>query len=365
MDDIKISDVINFLEQFAHPFYQENYDNAGLNVGDADQKLTRGLICLDVTDSILDEAIAAGANLIVSHHPLIFHPIKQLTGTNRVERLVMKAIEHHICLYSMHTNLDNIRMGVNQRFADLLELQDTSILCPADNQLLKLAVTVPNHYAQIVRDAIFSAGGGCIGNYDCCSFNQTGFGTFKAGKHTRPFVGKQGEIHREEETKIEVIFPKYLKNKIIAALKEKHPYEEIAYDLLVLANKNPLAGSGLIGELKEKMTFENFMLFLKEKMQLKCVKCSNVKGKMVKKVAICGGSGAFLIPYAIEQHADVFVSSEFHHHDFLDNLDRLPIADIGHYESEIQTKMLIFEKLNEKFSNFAVSKQEVNPADYL
>ncbi|MBO4739792.1 MAG: Nif3-like dinuclear metal center hexameric protein [Bacteroidales bacterium] len=359
-----INDVIKILESWSNPAYQESYDNAGLIVGNANQELLGGLICLDLTPKVFQEALEKKANLIISHHPLIFNPIKKLNGKNNAEKIIMEAIKHDICIYAMHTNLDNIFSGVNHAFASALQLQHTAILSPKDQQLKKLVTFAPTRYAETIRQALFEVGGGNIGNYNSCSFNQMGFGTFKAEANAQPFVGQIGELHHEEEMKIEMVFPAVLQNTMIQTLQKVHPYEEVAFDIINLANTNPYIGAGMIGDLQTSMDLEQFIRFLKQQLSLSVVKCSNCQSKKIKKVAICGGSGSFLIPAAMNRHADIFISSEFKHNHFIDTQNQLILVDIGHYESEIATKKLIFAKLIEKFSNFAVSVLEENPVKY-
>ena len=360
-----IAEVVHHLETIAPPCYQESYDNSGLQVGDANNVVSKGLICLDLTPSVMKEALEMGANLIITHHPLIFNPLKKIAGTSVCEKLVIEAIKNDIAVYSMHTNLDNAIIGVNAAFAEKLHLKNVRPLRKNNRILLKLITFVPAEQAQNVRESLFNAGAGHIGNYRKCSYNLDGIGTFEGNENANPFVGKKNEIHYENETRIEVILPIHLKNKIIDALIAAHPYEEPAYDLLLLENSSNEIGAGLIGELENEMSELDFLHFLKKQMQLKCVKHSQLRQKTVKKAAICGGSGAFLIPDAVKERADVFISSEMKHNQFIDHHCSILLADIGHFESEIETKNRIYEFLIEKFSIFANSKAERNPVAYL
>ena len=360
-----VNQVIQHLEEIAPLSYQESYDNAGLLIGNREMHVKKGLICLDVTQCVINEAIEKGANLIVSHHPLIFNPLKKITGGSPCENSIIQAIKHDIAIYAMHTNLDNIACGVNKLFAEKLQLQNCKILKSANENLCKLITYTPNDYVKSVKEALFKVGAGKIGNYDACSYNSEGYGTFRANEHANPFVGEKSEIHREKEIRTEVIFPSYLKNQILQALIEAHPYEEPAYDIIALTNANPLVGAGMIGELQTTVDELEFLHFVKDRMQVGCIKHSKLHHGKIKKVAICGGSGAFLIQDAIRQKADIFISSEFKHNHYLDFGNRILLADIGHFESEIQTKHLLFDILIEKFSNFAVSENEKNPILYL
>jgi dinuclear metal center YbgI/SA1388 family protein len=360
-----INHVIQYLEEIAPLSYQESFDNAGLLIGDRNAVLQKGLICLDVTQAVMNEAIAKKVNLIVSHHPFIFNPLKKITGNSVCENIIIQAIKNDIAIYAIHTNLDNISQGVNRRFVEKLGLNNCRILKPVQGNLCKLVTYIPEKQADDVRNALFAAGAGKIGNYDACSYNSEGYGTFRANEKANPFVGEKFEIHKEKEIRVEVIFSDFLKSKIITTLIKSHPYEEPAYDIIPLENFNPLVGSGMIGELETTIDETEFLHFVKNNMQVACIKHSKLRNKKIKKVALCGGSGAFLVGDAIRQHADIFISSEFKHNHFIDFADTILLADIGHYESEIQTKHLLHDVLIEKFSNFVSSENEQNPISYL
>ena len=357
---MKIKDVITSLEAMAPPSLQEGYDNAGLITGDENAECTGILISLDATTAVVDEAIKKGCNLIVSHHPIVFSGLKKITGKNYVQKAVINAIKNDIALYAIHTNLDNVLNGVNGKIAELLELKNISVLAPKENQLKKLFTFVPVTDADKVRQAIFDAGGGHIGNYEECSFNAEGFGTFKGGVNTDPYVGKPGELHRENEIKVEVIFPAWLESRIIKNLLAAHPYEEVAYDIIRLENRFSSIGSGVIGELNEPIDETSFLKTLKEKFKLKVIKHTELLNKPISKIAVCGGAGSFLISSALAAGADCFITSDIKYHEFFDANDRMVIADIGHYESEQFTINLLQEFLEQKFPTFAVLKTEVN-----
>lgn len=334
---MKIKDIVCALERFAPLPLQDGWDNAGLQVGLTEAEVTGALLCLDVTEAVVDEAVELGYNLIVSHHPLIFGGLKSITGRNYVERCVMKAIQHGIAICSHHTNMDNATGGVNHRIAEKLGLKNLRFLAPKEESLLKLVTFVPTAQADKVRQALFDAGCGCIGGYDSCSYNLMGEGTFRAGEGSNPFCGSIGELHREIEVRIETIVPEYLKGKVVRALLETHPYEEPAYDLYPLKNQWMQAGSGLIGELPEEMTTDKFLQLVKETFQAGCVKFNDYKGKTLRTIALCGGSGAFLLPKAIGQGADAFLTGEFKYHDYFGHEEDLLMVEIGHFESEQYT----------------------------
>ena len=363
---MQIAEIISFLETLAHPSLQEHYDNTGLITGNADWECN-GIICsLDSTEDVIKEAVEKKCNLVIAHHPIIFGGLKKINGKNYVEKTIIAAIKNDIAIYAIHTNLDNISNGVSGKMAKMIGLQNTSILSSKDNTLKKLFVFVPIKKSSELRDAIFAAGGGQIGNYSECSFNSEGTGTFKAGGGSNPYVGDIGEQHQEKEIKVEVIFSSFLENKIIAAMKAAHPYEEVAYDIVDLSNSHPETGAGIIGELGESMNEKSFLEHLKTIFGLKVIRHTALRNKPVKKVALCGGAGSFLISNALRSSTDVFITADVKYHEFFDANGRIVVADIGHYESEQFTIDLLQEILEQKFPNFAVLKTGVNtnPVQY-
>lgn len=364
---MKLKEITDHLESVAPLSYQESYDNAGLICGEPGMEITAALICLDSTEAVLDEAIAIGCNLIIAHHPIVFSGLKKFNGKTYVERVIMKAIRSNIAIYAAHTNLDNIHTGVNAKIAEKLGLKNCKVLLPTRSKIKRLITFCPEDHAEKVRNAIFAAGAGAIGNYDECSFNSNGVGTFRAGENTNPYVGKPGEQHHEKEVKIETIIPSHLQEKILTAMRKAHPYEEVAYDLIPLDNFNQEVGAGMIGELEIEMEEMNFLSHVKTVMAAKNLRFTALKNKKVKKIALCGGSGSFLLPDAIRAGADVFVSADFKYHQFFDSDNQIVIADIGHYESEQFTSELFYDILRKKFSTFALhlSKINTNPINYL
>jgi dinuclear metal center YbgI/SA1388 family protein len=363
---MKISEIIQFLEAVAPPRFQESYDNAGLLMGDKEKTCSGIIVALDVTEEIIEEAAQKNCNLIVAHHPIIFRGIKKLTGNNIVERTVILAIKKEVAIYAIHTNLDNVLHGVNKKIAEKLHLTNCKVLLPKEGTLKKLVTFAPSKNAEEVRDALFKAGAGTIGNYNECSFNIEGKGTFKPLEGSDPYAGKIGERHLEEEVRIEVIFPEYFENQLINSLKNAHPYEEVAYDIYSLSNVRDDVGSGLIGELEESTASKQFLNILKEKFGIPAIKHTKILKKEIKKVALCGGAGFFLLPQAISSGADIFVTSDIKYHEYFDADNRILLADIGHYESEQFTIELIAEILQKKLPNFAVLKTEINtnPVSY-
>ncbi|MFM9985035.1 MAG: Nif3-like dinuclear metal center hexameric protein [Flavobacteriales bacterium] len=364
---MKLSELIQSLETFAPPALQEGYDNSGLIVGDPEMTITSAIICLDSTPDVIDEAIRKGSNLVIAHHPIVFSGLKKITGRTYIERTLLAAIKHDIAIYAIHTNLDNVYEGVNKRIADKIGLIKTKILEPKKGQLSKLTVFVPEKNAETVRQAIFDAGAGSIGNYSECSFNSTGQGTFKAGENARPHIGEIGRRHTESEIRIEAVLPVWKSSNVIKAMKSAHPYEEVAFDLVALQNDLHTVGSGLIGDLKEPESTMDFLNRLKKDMQTSCVRYTRPHLETVSRIAVCGGSGSFLLEKAIRAGADVLVTSDFKYHQFFDADGQIIIADIGHFESEQFTIDLLGDWLRLKFPTFALHFTDcnTNPVNYL
>lgn len=368
-----IDEVIKALASVAPPAYQEGYDNSGLQVGDPQQEVEGVLTCLDVTEAVVEEALQHKANLIVAHHPLIFAPLKSLTGRNWVERTLLKAIRNDIAIYAIHTNLDNVQGGVSQKICQRLGLRDCQILQPMVGLLAKLVTFCPEtevdgeFVPDKVRQALFKAGAGWIGDYSNCSYNLKGTGTFMAQAGTDPFVGQQGDEHHEQEVRIETIFSRHLQGRIIQALQEAHPYEEVAYDIYPLENHHPQVGSGMIGRLSQPLEQQQFLNLLKERMQTELIRYTETPaGKPVQRVAVCGGSGSYLLRQAMAAGADAFVTGDFKYHQFFDAEGRLMIADIGHFESEQFTIELLHDLLRQRFRDLHIVETQVqtNPVRY-
>jgi dinuclear metal center YbgI/SA1388 family protein len=364
---VQIQNIINELEQFAPSALKEDFDNVGLLVGDASDEVKGVLITLDITEKVIDEAIEKDCNLVVAHHPIMLSGLKKINGRNATERIVIKAIRNNIALYASHTNADSVINGVSGKMCEKLGLENCKVLSPKKESLLKLVTFVPSEQAETVRKAIFDAGAGQIGNYDACSYNLSGEGTFRGDENTNPYVGEKGKIHTEKETRIETILPSHIKHRVIKALFKAHPYEEVAYDLYPLANEWRTTGLGMVGELPHEIDEATFLNRLKNTFQTGCVRYTDLLNKPIKRVALCGGSGSFLLGKAMAEKADVFVTGDFKYHQFADAEGRILIADIGHFESEQYTKEVFFEILTKKFSNFAIhlSNVNTNPVNYL
>ncbi len=363
---MKIKEICSFLEEWAPLPIQEDYDNCGLIIGDAEAEISSCLISLDVTMEVLDEAISKGSNLIIAHHPLIFRGLKKINGKNFVEKISIKAIKHDVAIYGIHTNLDNRHDGVNFKIAQKLGLKNIKILKPKVETLLKLTVFVPNAFSEKVTAAIHAAGAGQIGNYAECSFQTEGQGSFLPNDKAKPFVGSKGKKEIVNENRVEVVFPFYLEKQVLQAMHTAHPYEEVAYYVQKVQNLNQEIGAGAVGDL-ESMQAKECLAFIKKQMQADVIRHSEICFDKITKIAVCGGVGSFLLNDAKKAGAQMFVSSDFKYHEFFDAENQIIIVDIGHFESEQFTKDLILEKISKKFTNFAsyLSEVNTNPITYL
>lgn len=364
---MKISEITSAIEQAAPLHYQESYDNSGLITGFGNDETSAVLVCLDVTEEVIDEALSLGCNLVISHHPPVFRELKKFSGNTLTEKIIRKAIKNDIALYAAHTNLDNSLHGVNQIICEKLGIENPVILQPVQGSLKKLVTFVPTAQADQVRSAIFEAGAGVIGNYDCCSYNLEGKGSFRAHTGASPFVGSIGQFHLEEEIRIETIIPVHLQNQVVSAMLKAHPYEEVAYDIYPLDNRNPGFGSGMIGHLQEPSGLMEYLQHIKTVFNASVIRYSPSHRTHVQKIAVCGGSGGFLLKTAIAAGADLFITGETGYHTFMETGGNTVLADAGHFETEQFTIELIKRIIKENFPTFAVeiSKSGINPVKYL
>ncbi len=363
---MKLKEIVDIINQAAPFSWQEPYDNSGIQIGEPEKEVHRALLTLELTPAVLKEAAERSCDLVITHHPLIFKGLKSLTGGTSTEQMVMDAIRQQVAVLSVHTNLDNSFNGVNRRLGEKLGLKKLQLLKPASGMLKKLVTFCPTDHADKVRAALFEAGAGHIGDYDCCSFNLEGRGSFRAGEDANPFVGNIKELHYEKEERIETIYPAHLHQQVIQAMKEAHPYEEVAYDVYALENVYDRAGSGMIGEYDTPVSPEAFLQLIKDQLGTPVLRHTEAPRAMVKKVALCGGSGAFLITDALRAGAQAFVTGDVKYHQFLDAAGKLLLVDAGHYETEQHTKRLIHDIIQKKMLNFAVliSEVDTNPVRY-
>ena len=362
-----VSEVIDFLEQLAPKKLAEDFDNVGLLVGNSFNKVNGILVSLDITEDVLDEAIKNNTNLIVSFHPIIFDGLKTVREDgNYVQKIVVKAIQNNLNIFAIHTSLDNARFGVNDQIGKKLGVKNYKVLIPKENSLLKLTTYIPKEYFDSVKQAIFDAGAGKIGNYDSCSFSHEGIGTFKPMENANPFIGEKNKLFEDSEIKFSVVFSSELEQKVIKSLLENHPYEEVAYEIVHLKNKNQFIGMGGIGELEEEIAPEIFLERIKSIFNIPFIKHTKLLDKKIKKIAFIGGSGSFGIKNAIQQNADIFLTADLKYHNFFEAENKIILADIGHFESEQFTKELIVGYLKEKINKFAIleSTTRTNPVYY-
>jgi dinuclear metal center YbgI/SA1388 family protein len=364
---MKLKDLCTYLDSAVPLSFQESYDNCGLQVGLPDTELTSALLTLDVTESVLDEAIASGCNLIISHHPLIFNGIKKLTGRTATERIILQAVKNNISVYSAHTNLDVLQYGVSYKMAEKLHLKNIRVLSPLSGRLLKLVIYIPVAHLDIVRNAIFDAGAGVTGNYDSCGFTTEGTGSFRGNEKSNPFAGEKGKLHNEKEIRFETVLFSHLKEKVIAALLAAHPYEEVAYDIYSLENENGETGLGCVGEFEQPVGESEFLKSVSEIFGAEGIRYSLLTGKKLKKIALCGGAGSSLLRDAIAAGADVFVTSDIKYHNFFDAENKILLVDAGHYETEKFATEVLKDLIIKKFPKFAVrfSETNTNPINYL
>ncbi len=363
---MKLKDLCSYLDSAVPLSFQEGYDNSGLQVGSPESEISSVLLTLDVTEEVIREAIALNCNMLVSHHPLIFHPVRSLTGKSFTERIILSAVKNDIAIYSAHTNLDISGAGVSRKMADRLGLEEVSILSPSENILIKLVTYIPVDHLDSVRTAVFEAGAGVIGNYDRCGFTTEGTGSYRGNEMTNPFRGEKGKLHNEKEIRFETILFSHLKEKVVAALLAAHPYEEVAYDLYSLLNKNSGSGLGCIGKLHEPISEMDFLRLVSSVFSIKALRYSKPTGNNISRVALCGGSGASLLNMAIGSGADAFITADIKYHDFFNTENKILLVDTGHYESEKFSVEILKDLIIKKFPKFAVrfSETNTNPINY-
>lgn len=363
---ISISAVVQALERRVPPALQESYDNSGLLVGRPDAQISAVLCTLDLTEAVLEEASARGCGLVVAHHPIIFKKLGRLTGASQVERCVVRAIELGMGIYALHTNLDHIKQGVSRHMALKMGLEKGRVLRPMSGVLRQLTTFVPVGHAEAVREALFDAGAGWVGNYSHASFNLKGEGTFKPEEGAIPALGEMGKLERVDEMRIELIYPYWIESVVLKALFEAHPYEEVAYNVLKLENKVSEYGAGWLAELPEPKDEAEVLHQIKTDFG-GMIRHTQLLGRPVRRIAFCGGSGSFLLSDAVSAGADLFLTADFKYHEFFEADQRIVIADLGHNETEQFVPQLIAEILSQEFTNFAVliSETPTNPVSYL
>lgn len=363
---MRAGEIVDIIESFAPSGIQEEWDNSGMITGDPETEVNAALICLDITEKVMDEAMELGCNMIISHHPLVFSGLKKFSGTDPVSRMVRRAIRDKLVIFSAHTNLDQVPGGISGAMADRIGLKEKKILVPRQGDLVKLTTFIPEGHFSIVSESVFQAGAGHIGNYDSCGFSVSGSGSFRAGQGADPYAGKVGELHHEAEKRFETIFPKHLGKRVISALIKAHPYEEVAYDLYPVKNVNTALGLGIVGVLDRGIAGRDFLQLIKERFATGCIRHSELPEKPVKKVAVMGGSGIDYLPHALNSGADAFITADIKYHHFFNADGNILLMDIGHYESEQLAREVLNDLILKKITNFAVhlSKTSTNPIKY-
>ncbi len=363
---MKVREVISKIEKHIPLQQAEDFDNVGLLCGSWDRNVSGILICHDALENVVDEAIHKNCNLIVCFHPIIFSGLKSLTGKNYVERAVLKAIENKIAIYAIHTAFDNDFFGVNYGMCSQLGLKNLKILQPKKNNLKQLTVFVPKEHAERVRESLFASGAGNIGFYDECSFTINGDGTFRPVEGSTPFSGQQNIRENADEDMISVIFEDYKQGQIVSAMKNAHPYEEVAHQIYSLDNTNQYSGLGMYGDFEEPMDEKDFLKMVKEKFNLEMIRHSDFNNKKIKRVGVLGGSGASGIRSAVSRKCDAYLTGDVKYHDFFLAESKMLICDIGHFESEQFVTQQLFEIFSQKFTTFAISKsiEKTNPVNY-
>jgi dinuclear metal center YbgI/SA1388 family protein len=363
---MKLKDLCSYLDSAVPLSFQEGYDNSGLQIGLPEREISSVMITLDITEEVIHEAIGHKCDVLVSHHPLIFNSVKRLTGKSFTERILFEAVKNDIAVYSAHTNLDIFRNGVSRKMAEKIGLEEISVLSPSENRLLKLVVYIPESHLEIVRNALFEAGAGVIANYDQCGFTSSGTGSFRASEKTKPFRGEKGKIHFEKEIRFETILFSHLKDKVTKALLDVHPYEEVAYDLYSLENKNAEIGLGCIGKFHDPVSENDFLKLVSSVFDAKGVRYSKPTGKPIRRAALCGGSGASLLNLAISSGAEAFLTADIKYHDFFNAENKILLVDAGHFETEKFSGEILKDLIIKKFPKFAVRFSEINtnPINY-
>lgn len=351
---VTVGDVDRALEAWAPRSTAQSYDNVGLQVGDRTQRVNTALVALDLVPTVIEEAEQRGAQLIVTHHPLLFRPLKRLEPTDYVSGMVWRLVRSGISHVAAHTNLDVAGDGVSVALAGRIGLRDVRPLEPLPDSLLKLVTFVPHDHAESVRVALASSGAGQIGEYEACAFEATGRGYFRPTGKAQPFIGAPGgELERVEEVRLEVELPAWKLDAALAALREAHPYEEVVADVYRLARPYRGAGLGAIGKLEKPLPLEDFLRDVADQLGSRVLRYAGDPMREVQTVAVCGGAGRELIGTAQRERADVFVTSDLTYHNFFDVLDaegqaHIALVDAGHFETEQVAEELLVERLSKE-----------------
>jgi dinuclear metal center YbgI/SA1388 family protein len=350
---VKCREIIEKIEKLAPLNLAESWDNVGLLIGDYQKEIKNIMVTLDVTLEVVKEAVEKKIDLIIAHHPIIFKPLKKITMDDYTGQMVCNLIKNDISVYAAHTNLDIAKGGLNDVLASRLQLNNVKVLKALKNvQLKKIVVFIPDGYQDAVREAMAKEGAGWIGDYSHCTFMTKGTGTFKPLEGTNPFIGKQGQVEKAEEYRLETIVPQDKVGKVIKAMLEVHPYEEVAYDIYPLEIEGEAVGIGRIGTLENEMTFSEFIKLVKNTLNIEYIKYIGNEKSIISKVAICTGSGADFISACVKQKADVYITGDVKYHEAqFAQQNGLNLIDAGHYETENIVVPFLMDYLNDTYQN--------------
>jgi len=342
---MRVRDIQQILESWAPKEIAWERDNIGLQAGDPAAVVRGILVALDVTEEVIAEAVRRKANLLVSHHPLLFRPLSAVTMQSARGRCIRALMQSGINLYSAHTNLDFTRGGTSFALAQALGLTDVEFLRMPYEVQRKVVTFVPPAEAERVARAMADAGAGIIGNYDSCSFAGPGTGTFRGNERSRPAIGKRGVLEHASETRLEMMVPRWRLGDVIGAMHRAHPYEEVAYDVYPLENRSREHGMGIIGNARRPVTLRVFLNDLKRRLGVPALRCTGDMRRTVRRVAACGGSGTELMDEAARRGADVFVTADVRYHSFHDVEASMALVDAGHFETELPVVRAVVEHL--------------------
>ena len=350
------TEIIKYLEEWAPKGIAWDKDNVGLQIGNPGIKIKNILLSLDLSDAVIKDAIENNCNFIITHHPVVYHPLKNLDfSRNQNAQMIKRLIKNDITLYSAHTNLDFTKHGVSHQLAKRINLKQIRFLKNLPSNQVKLVVFVPTSHLNKVVEAIHQAGGGIIGEYSHCSFRTTGTGTFKGSQESNPSMGNRGKTKFVEEVKLEVLVDEWKLNQVISALKTAHPYEEVAYDIYTLKNQNVNYGMGTIGKLEAAMSQREFLDFISSKLKITNFRFTSGNKKKIETVAVCGGSCGELIDEAILQNADAFVTADLKYHSFRDADGKILLIDAGHYETEIP----VLDEVQKRLKTLLIKNEKI------
>ncbi len=342
---MRVRDIQEIMEAWAPREIAWEDDNVGLQIGNSDKKVQRVLVVLEISFELLAEAKRKKVDLIITHHPLLFQPLKSITESTNSGRFVRQIIQSEIAVYSAHTNLDFTRGGVSFVLAERLGLTGVDFLHRTSGGMKKVSVFVPPDHVEAVAEQMASAGAGVIGNYEKCSYRTLGTGTFQAQKGATPSLGSVGQFETIPEVRLEMLVPNWRLPAVIKGMFDTHPYEEVAYDVYPLDNEPRDFGAGAVGDLEAPVRLLEFIDRVKDILKAHQVRFTGDSASRVKRIAVCGGSGGSLLPAALKAKADAFVTADVKYHTFQEARKKIALVDAGHYETERPILDVVAERL--------------------